>query len=173
MQVDLYTLVLYSQPQTERTITVELNAQEAAEYAKMEKKALETYTAFQEANWKKFSKNHVKLIHMLLPLRIACAGGSIPQIEDAEVDEGATKPKKTTKRKKAAKGDEETAKPKKTTAKKKEQVFSEFSFRSKFAVLMDELKTIRDNEPNGTYVFVLCPFSDLQHWWHSHVRWFF
>jgi hypothetical protein len=90
---------------------------------------------------------------MLTPTRIACAGGRIPlTIEvDNENDSGkdmhqAARPVKNAKVVEADQENDPSVKP----DQKKVQMFSKFRFQSKFNVLIEELKKIRDSEPDGT-----------------------
>lgn len=150
---------------------IEFEAGEKVEYAALEKRALDFYRLFKIQNRKDFSSHYLKLIQGLTPLRIACAGGRIPIDEksgkvavsdtlleemgdetamsgaDDESDEESVKPKKGRRGKGKVKDaeNEESVKPKK---KKKVQVFSESSFQSKFIVLIEELKRIRNEEPD-------------------------
>jgi SNF2 family DNA or RNA helicase len=80
-------------------------------------------------------------------LRIACSGGKIPLSDDCEAGEDDNSEEKSSERKKRGKrgqAKEVAAKPKKA---KKVTTYSEFRFQSKFNVLIEELKSIRDKEP--------------------------
>lgn len=141
-----------------------MKGEEAAEYAKLEKEALTTYVNFSNRNRKKISRVNCTLIQMLLPLRIACAGGCTPlMVDDDETNTSKNKKKAPKKKKKkrriysASEDESESVEeappsPPKPVSKKaqpkKPEVFSEFSFRSKFTVLIEELKKIQDNEPD-------------------------
>jgi hypothetical protein len=109
---------------------IDFGTEEALEYKQLEKEALTFYEGFKAANWKTISSHYLKLTQRLVPLRIACSGGQIPLVDDSEDH---------------SEYECEAVKPKK---KKQPQIFSEFSFQSKFAALMDELKRIRDDEPD-------------------------
>jgi hypothetical protein len=124
--------------QTERTIMIDFEPLEAKEYAKLEKKALGFYQAFNPKEPMQPNRHYVKMMQQLAPLRIACAGGRIPltkqvarPVKKAEFDDP----------------DQSNDAPINAT-EKKSRTFSKFRFRSKFNVLIEELKKIRDNEPN-------------------------
>jgi hypothetical protein len=108
-------------------LLIDFKNEEATRYEELESEVIESYQAFREENWKHLSRHYLKLIQMLVPLRVACAGGHIPLTADDE--------------------DEENDDPV-TKKKKKKQVFSEFSFKHKLNVLIRELEKIRDNEPD-------------------------
>ncbi len=105
---------------------IDFKGEEATIYENLEKEVIESYQAFREKNRKHLSRHYLKLIQMLVPLRVACAGGHIPLTAD---------------------GDDEEDDVPVTEKKKKKQVFSEFSFKRKLNFLIRELKKIRDNEP--------------------------
>jgi hypothetical protein len=113
--------------------------EEAAEYEKLVDNALNFYVAFRSQNRIKLSSHYLMLIQKLAPLRIACSAGRTPLVEVREDDEdGSVKPKK-----------------------KGVQEFSEFVFQSKVAVLMDELKQIRDKDPECTSNQCHCSFPAI------------
>lgn len=88
------------------------------------------------------SNHYLKLIQWLVPLRVACSGGRIPLIDDDKDDVGSELDQEG-----LFHDDNESVRPKKKKASKV-QVFSDFSFKSKVSVLMEELKKIRDTEPD-------------------------
>ena len=109
--------------QSERVVEVSLSPRDAEEYAKMEAVARQAYTEFK-ATTHKIGTGFLKVSHMLLPLRIACAGGKIPLSDEDDSNDGLE--------------DKER--------KRKVVRLSEFAFTSKMRMLMEELKRARDED---------------------------
>jgi hypothetical protein len=86
----------------------------------------------------------------LAPVRIACAGGKIPITADSDKsdDRDSSKEKAITLAQNAKAEDDDRANDVPANPKqKKVQEFSQFRFQSKFNVLIEELRKIRDDEP--------------------------
>ncbi len=109
------------------------------EYAKLEKESLDFYLPFRATHRKNLSCHYLKLIQSLTPLRIACAGGRIPLIEDGDVDENEAK----------VSPNAPAIDPKK---QKKDTKFSDFVFQTKSIALIEELKRIRDEDPTCKFM---------------------
>ncbi len=127
---------------------IDFEPHEATEYASLEKEALNFYRAFKPRHSCKLSSHYLKLMQKLTPLRIACSGGQIPLSDDCDAAEDDNSEEKSSERKKRGRrgqAKDVAAKPKKA---KKVTTYSEFRFQSKFNVLIEELKSIRDKEPD-------------------------
>ena len=76
--------------QSERIVEVRFSREDAKEYKKLEKATRDGYLRFKSTT-KKVGTGFLKLSQMLLPLRVACAGGKSPLPSDCgnvEVDDG-------------------------------------------------------------------------------------
>jgi len=112
---------------------VKFSDSDRAEYKKLESSALESYFITLK-QYKVLGKAVLKLYRILQPLRIACAGGHVPlsgKNEDGDSDD-----------------EEETGKQRKKPTIK----YSDYAFTSKFSILIDELKHVRDKDPKGKHV---------------------
>lgn len=128
---------------------------ERAEYEKLEATALSFYTNFRMGHRHELQKHYLKLLRHLIPLRVACAGGPVPLVEDEGEGEG----KKGTPKHKTRGGDtdeddcdeddEDVEQIPKAKKQRKPQVYSEFAFTSKLELLIQELQRIRDEDPTG------------------------
>jgi SNF2 family DNA or RNA helicase len=130
-------------------VEVEFNHEEKESYTALDNAARHFYTNFKEENGDELSKHYLLLSQKLMPLRIAASGGRIP-LDDEEgekPDEEGEKPEEEEKAEESADDIEgETPAPRKKKAKK-EKRFSEFAYKSKLKVLLDELKRARDEDP--------------------------
>ena len=118
------------------------------EYDKLESTALTSYATFRKGNVSNLGKHYLKLTQMLVPLRLACAGGPIPvegQAEEDDENEGDDNDDTLPVVDEGAAGAASEDNKKKKT--KTEVKYSDFSFRSKIAALIEELKTARDKDP--------------------------
>ena len=95
----------------------------------LEKKARKYYVSFKN-NGGQIGKHYLKLTQMLVPLRVACAGGKVP-LDDGSHTDGS--------------GDDDEPQ----TRKKKVQKFSDFVFQSKLQALIKELESVRTKDKTG------------------------
>ena len=83
------------------------------------------------------SKYFLKVSQKLTPLRVACSGGKYPLENEDKINDHDTDIEDNDS------DDEDQKKKKKKPAVK---IYSEFTFRSKFRFLLQELEIIRDND---------------------------
>lgn len=108
-----------------------MSTAEKTVYLPLEHRAKAFYRDFLSRNSKKATKNSVRLFQKLVPLRVACSSGTcLSSHDEGARDQSASKPNSQ------------------NGANEYESVF-----KSKFDVLVAELKKIRSNHPSGKY----CP----------------
>ncbi len=133
-------------PKEEKTITIKFNKKEREEYLILETKAREIYKSIPSHL---VSKNYLKISSALQPLRVACSGGDPSEDETDSKQDGESNDAST-----------EKEKPKK---KKKSKMVKNLVFRSKFERLVEELKRIRDTEPQSKSL-VFSQYSSTLQW---------
>jgi SNF2 family DNA or RNA helicase len=133
------TTLMSLPPMSERVLECQFSRKESEEFNKLEREAQAFYLNFRWKHAKDMSKHFLKVSSKLIKLRIACAGGRYP-LDDASqvIDEEATEADETK---------EATTETKKATKSKTN--YSEFVFESKFKVLLQQLKIMRDEEPDA------------------------
>ena len=118
-------------------MNVIFSTEEQQEYDALEKEALDFYTNHKAEHGGQLQRHYLLLLQRLMPMRVACSGGRVPLVDDGNV---------------ATDADEDEAlveEPKKKG--KKVQQFSEFAFTSKLQTLVNELKQVRQQDPNGMF----------------------
>jgi len=152
------TTLMSLPPKTERTLVVPFNEQDKASYLELEKEAKAFYSNFKAHHSEDVSKSYLKLTQKLLPLRTACAGGQIPLNEpDAEEGDGNVADEEED----GDDFDDDDPAPRKS--KKKVQVYSKFAYTSKLNKLIEELETIRVNDPSAKSL-VFSQFTSTLSW---------
>lgn len=133
-------------PKTERKVEISFSSEELVHYKGMESRAKLFYETFKKCNAGNISSNYLALTSKLEPLRVACAGGFAPLDDTAVNDEGD-------------KNDEDdiAARPKVNGR------YANFAFTSKFNILIQELKRIRDREP-ASKSLVFSKYSSSLNW---------
>jgi SNF2 family DNA or RNA helicase len=127
-----YTTLMSLPAKAERSIEVDLSAEEKNEYDKLNNDAKSFYVDFKAAHGERLSSHYLKLSQKLTPMRVACSGGFIP-LNDAAVDEDQ----------------EEYDNEGDDAPHKKKITYSDFAFTSKFKMLLSELERIRDEDPTS------------------------
>lgn len=135
------TTLMSLPPMKKRTIEIGFSPSEKEEFGRLEKAAQDFYLEFRRRHIKDMSRHFLKVSSKLMPLRVASAGGryplpgsSSPSIEDDDDEE----------RDRDEVGGGGRKKSPRIPVK-----YSDFVFESKAKVLVAELKTIRDNEPDS------------------------
>ena len=118
-------------------MNVTFSTEEQQEYGALEKEALDFYTNHKAEHGGQLQRHYLLLRQRLMPMRVACSGGRVPLVDDGNV---------------ATDADEDEAMVEETKKKgKKVQQFSEFAFTSKLQTLVNELKQVRQQDPNGMF----------------------
>jgi hypothetical protein len=131
---------------------VDFSEEERNEYRIYEETALKFYRNFRRRHLKTLSKHFLKLSAKLNQLRVACAGGYVPLLENDDTDGMDQEDEHS---------DDELeldVTPKKKC--KKVVQFSDFAFKAKFRKLIEELEYARDNDPTCTLLLGLSVISE-------------
>lgn len=132
-------------------MSVSLNQEEQNEYDKLEAAAKLVYLAWAKKS--NVGRQYLMLFQKLSPLRIACAGGPVPEEDETatskEPAENTTMPDAIDGTASSDATDE--GKTVETNAKPKARPkrFSKFAFTSKFKVLIAELAKAREADATG------------------------
>jgi len=141
----------------EGTVEVEFNDEEEADYAVLNKAARNFYMAFKDQQGRQLSKHSCfscrSSCRFGLLLRIAASGGRIPLDGEGKAD---TSGEAVDDAKNNDSNDDESVVPKKKWSKR-EKPYSEFAYLSKLRALLSELKSAREEDPNGELVCCSCP----------------
>jgi SNF2-related domain len=135
------TTLMSLPPKTERIVEIDFHSQEREHYLTLEAEARSFYQQFKTEKHGCVSPYYLMLTQKLNQSRIACSGGHYPMDVEGEgkADHHAAEEE----------DDDELDPDKKSKRKKKKAgpVYSEFAFQSKFDTLIDELQTVRDQDP--------------------------
>ena len=149
--------------QEETVLKIDFSPQDKQEYLQLEEKARLFYSSF---NRKLVSKSYLKVMAGLLPLRIACAGGKIPNYDRTITSTVLT----TTARMDPAPqleddldDDAETVDDDATPQPKKSVQLSEYAYKSKLERLIQEMVAIRDEEPDSK-MLIFSQFTTTLEW---------
>jgi len=130
---------------TERIIEIALSSKIEKElYDVLDKNAKDFYINFKRENESDISKHYLKLSQKLTPMRVACAGGPYPLVDDESDDNMAEEVEENRK-------------------KKKSVVYSSVAFKSKFKTLISELKRYRDEDASSKSL-VFSQYASTLNW---------
>ena len=124
--------------QTERVVELSLSTEDADEYRKLETAARSAYT-FLKVRTGRVGKAFLKISQILMPLRVACAGGRTPLRDPSD---NVTTADSDDEDHDVAPG----SKKKRTTPVQ----YSDYVYTSKLNKLIVELKRVRNEDSTGT-----------------------
>lgn len=132
---------------TERVIEISFSSKtEKEHYDNLDKNAKDFYIKFKKENESDISKHYLKLSQKLTPLRVACAGGPYPLIDNKSDD-----------------GMEEEVEENGKKKKKSDVVYSTVAFKSKFKALISELERCRDEDASSKSL-VFSQYASTLNW---------
>jgi len=133
---------------TERSIEISLSKVEKQLYDALDNDARDFYINFKREHRSDISKHYLKLSQKLTPMRVACAGGPYPLMDDGTSEDTHEEV-----------GEAESGKKK----EKKIVAYSDVAFEAKFKVLISELKRSRDKDASSKSL-VFSQYTSTLNW---------
>lgn len=140
--------------QTDRVVHLDLSEADQKEYAEMEQQTRSEYLKIK-ARTSRIGREALKLNRLLIPLRVACAGGNPPLVNNEHEKQSTS-----------LKSDDDDRNNSAAAQKNRTVQYSDYAFTSKLKLLVQELKNVREKDPTGTCfrrtAFHLIPHTHLR-----------